>query len=405
MPAAKRPSAAPTTRGKRPSTAASSKAALSSSSSSSHAPAPAPAPEANLPSRRPTHTKRPSVGASSNAAPKNKKARSSTTNVSNPSTSAEVDMPAASSAQPPWADFAAALKSLSEKFNVHNTVSPAINVANEEPEDDDDYDDEDESVDEVLPEVTNSAASNPSECINYCIDEKVEKLVLTGKRVPIFKLLQGYEYPEMKCHSSNSESYDRAYDKKLEKQVMTIDQLIFGLKKYCEIINMYPDRVADVERHITNVLCVSIQLGGKAAFFYHHHVWDRFFKGGRKVWGDNFMSICPDAKMSAATAASVKALWCEFCVTWDHLPEKCTNRLRDNGSSTSRCRVHDQQQQQQQSSASASAQKQSCVFFNHAQGCKFGTSCRSQHTCSKCSAKDHGATNCRNSGPMDYTDY
>ena len=56
-----------------------------------------------------------------------------------------------------------------------------------------------------------------------------------------------------------------ARDRLLAKQVLPIEQIVFALKRYQCIVSSYPKRVDD--RHITNVVSISVRFGGKATFF------------------------------------------------------------------------------------------------------------------------------------------
>ena len=168
---------------------------------------------------------------------------------------------------------------------------------------------------------------------------------------------------------------------------------------------MFPERIADIERHITNVLSISIRFGGKAFFYYHDHVWDRFFRGGAKVWGNNFITICPNAQIAATAVTSAQPLRCDHCVTWDHPPEKCPFRWREEGAGRSRRPAPQQQTQQLQQQRGPSSIL--CKFFNSSRGCNRGEGCfhKKGHFCATCSAKDHGATSCTQAGKQTSVDY
>ena len=54
-------------------------------------------------------------------------------------------------------------------------------------------------------------------------------------------------------------------------------------------MSSYPKRVEDIDRHITNVVSISVRFGGKAAFFTMPTAGTAFFRNNKSIkWGETF---------------------------------------------------------------------------------------------------------------------
>ncbi len=248
-------------------------------------------------------------------------------------------------------------------------------------------DDEDEVYEQRL----------PSECLNYHIDERVERDVLAEKMVPIFKLMRGYRPTGQNVSLSSGRlvASDDTFDRRLAKQCLPIEQLVFGLKRYAEIVAAFPERVADIERHINNVLDISIRYGGRAFFHYHTYVWERFFRSGLKVWGENWVTLCPTALSAAVNREGSQAAHCNHCASWDHSSRGCPFQVRDTGIQVIPTPLPTTPNPTRQPKVRGDVSVPNrpvgtCRLFNtRARGCDY-PACKFIHECDVCRSTEHG---------------
>ena len=169
------------------------------------------------------------------------------------------------------------------------------------------------------------------------MDKKTTDAVNSDKLVALVKLLPGYREPTYVTMGEGgilTTSTDT--ERKLEKQTMPLNQLLFALGKYKHISEEAGNhaKVGDIDRHMQNIINVSITHTDYVYFFYHTHVWQSFFANSSKVWGANFFEI-NDRALSAAlfgagpTGRPNRANICNNCGTYTHSTEQCPFEPRD----------------------------------------------------------------------------
>ena len=254
------------------------------------------------------------------------------------------------------------------------------------------------------------AYTTECESLDYGLDTKVIKDVLGEKNVPVYKLLPGYESQtrEVRVNNAAITFGDDPMSRKLSKQVLSINQLVFGLMKYKKIVTLFPNRVADIDRHIAHVLTISSSHRGNAYFFYHQHVWSHFFGASHRTWGFNW--LVPDAAgmsvaQSRASGDAGSRSYCSHCDASDHDFSNCPfvhrhtegnqrhalpSRRIDLTSATSRRAAGGTQG----GSAGKPAARATCNFFNRS-GCGSAPEvCKFSHECARCRSQEHGAKDC-----------
>ena len=87
------------------------------------------------------------------------------------------------------------------------------------------------------------------------------------KYVPIYKLLPGYQVKGSSIGLENGKMVlnESSQTRKLDRQTLSVNQLNFGLMKYKSVVaSAYPEMAADLDRHMSNILNISILYSGNA---------------------------------------------------------------------------------------------------------------------------------------------
>jgi hypothetical protein len=237
-----------------------------------------------------------------------------------------------------------------------------------------------------------------SDVLDYFVEGKTVKDVRAEKLVPIYKLLPGFrdQGTSLVMQGGKVMVGTDASARKLERQTLGVNQLVFGLLKYRQLIdNEYPARGKDIDRHIANIINVSVCYSGEAFFFYHNYVWSHFFGAAIRQWGGNWFTIDPTALHAAIARANTAHNYCDHCSLWLHDGGSCPFQLKEpsprgdasrgNAGRSGGTGTHRQQP----------AGPTPCGYFNSSVGCTTRSGkCRFPHICSFCKSPDHGVNAC-----------
>ena len=232
------------------------------------------------------------------------------------------------------------------------------------------------------------------ECLSYTVASSVEASVLAGRFVPVYKLLAGYRpvsAPILNCINGSAEirMTEGNDNRRLERQILDLGQLIIGLQKYKFMIsNVYPERTGDLDRHISNVVYISVTYTGNAYFIYHSYVWSTLFGSSARFWGKNWFTL-DSAALHAAIARAHAPVACDLCPSWSHAQEKCPFTERDIVAPATRTPAR-------MDALLVPSQRKGkmCEFFNSKQGCRMANRCNFAHVCSFCESKLHAINSC-----------
>ena len=207
--------------------------------------------------------------------------------------------------------------------------------------------------------------------------------ILSDKYVPIYKMLPGFrdEGTNIVLMGNQLVAGGDPASRRLDKQTLTVNQLVFGLLRYKEIVreaNPLGGAPYDIDRHIANIIQVSMKYSGMAYFLYHVHIWTHFFGKANRSWGSNWVQLDPAALHSAISGAGVSSNSCAECLSFYHVESVCPFTVRKGAD-----------RQGSQSAGNV------CSFFNNTSGCKLGEACRYSHVCSVCRVASHSAVNCK----------
>ena len=176
------------------------------------------------------------------------------------------------------------------------------------------------------------AASNDgtSFALQYHVDRAVLNDLLGDRYVPIFKLLPGYRNEGGSLSVINGQLVTAGGENtKLERQTLTVNQLVFGLMKYKSVVsNARPDCGVggDIDNHITNILEISMKYSSLSYFLYHRFVWTHFFGKAFRSWGGNWVTV--DAQALHAAISGVAGNSCADCGSYYHEAKVCPFTLR-----------------------------------------------------------------------------
>ena len=236
-----------------------------------------------------------------------------------------------------------------------------------------------------------------SQALNYGIDATITNDVLAGRKVPCFKLIKGYKSLGGNLYYSQGGkiTVKDSDDIILSKRALTVEMLVLALLKYKEIVSNFPERVADIDRHISHVLDIKIKYKGWAYYLYHDMVWESFFQPGVVTWGGNWIAADPSA-LSAAANRFAKCDKCAHCGTWEHASEVCPSRDVDStiGGPPVPPSPPAVAGRGQGGRTVNKAAKDFCVEWNAPQGCSRVRECQWVHACYICKSDGHGASIC-----------
>ena len=188
---------------------------------------------------------------------------------------------------------------------------------------------------------------------------------------------------------------------------MPLNQLLFALGKYKSLSEEAGNiaKAEDVDRHIQNIVNVSITHTDYVYFFYHTYVWQSFFANSVKVWGSNFFELNDRALSAALFGAGPggrpnRANMCEHCGTYTHSTEHCPFEPREE--------VRTQIQERPSSSGWKPPSSQGkplkvtgmadefivCKYFQRKSGCTL-RKCKYKHVCRNCGGTNHNELGCK----------
>ena len=253
---------------------------------------------------------------------------------------------------------------------------------------------------------------------NYYVDKKTTDAVHADKLVALVKLLPGYREPTyITMGEGGVLTTSNDTERKLEKQTMPLNQLLFALGKYRQLAGEAGNdaKADDIDRHMQNIINVSITHTDYVYFFYHTHVWQSFFANSVKVWGANFFELNDRALSAALFGAGPsgrpgRANLCDRCGTYTHSTDHCPFEAREEVG----------YQAQQRSSVTGGNQKNRwlgqantskgknapfkvtgmrdefkvCNFFQGRLGCN-NRKCIYKHVCRNCGGTNHGELGCK----------
>ena len=251
--------------------------------------------------------------------------------------------------------------------------------------------------DEEMVGVTHE--SKFSNVFEYFIDTKTLNAVHNDKPVPLIKLLPGFTDSGklLTIEGGALRMIDDSSSKKLEKQVMPLNQLLFALFKFKQLSRHNSAKAGDVARHIHNIIQISILYSGDIYFFYHGHVWSKFFGQAVKVWGGNWVDLDPLA-LNAATirAGQVNQAnhvnFCERCNSYTHATAVCPFTVREVNYGRVASNFSSVQGPGNGKPISRYT-KGACRYFNSSGKCVVNA-CQFKHVCASCASSKHGSTNC-----------
>ena len=274
------------------------------------------------------------------------------------------------------------------------------------------------------PSQQHHTASKCANVYNYYVDKKTTDAVHADKLVALVKLLPGYREPTyITMGEGGILTTSNDTERKLEKQTMPLNQLLFALGKYKQLAGEVGNdaKADDIDRHMQNIINVSITHTDYVYFFYHTHVWQSFFANSVKVWGANFFEL-NDRALSAAlfgagpSGRPSRANLCERCGTYTHSTDHCPFEAREEVGYQAQKRPSvaswnqkdgwnqkDTWLGQAKTSKGKAApfkgtgmgeQFRVCTFFQSMSGCK-NRKCTWKHVCRNCGGTNHGELGCK----------
>ena len=124
-------------------------------------------------------------------------------------------------------------------------------------------DSEDSDSDDEVSDVGDQVPGK-STCLLYSVPDNVYKSVIRGKRVDLFKLLPGYgdvavSAPSISCNEGTMVFRDNGTERKLARQVLSISQILFSLKKYQSMLpSAMKDMCVFIDEYILKLLDISL---------------------------------------------------------------------------------------------------------------------------------------------------
>ena len=238
--------------------------------------------------------------------------------------------------------------------------------------------------------------------LRYSVSDTVRRAVLANKPVALYKLLPGFDAQAHCTVVSKIDAKGRArlsiardtHEKKLDKQLLEIGQMILSLQKYKSIVaEVSILRASNIDFYISNILHIYNSYPGSAYWLYHTHFWEGASEFARVGADVNWRSLDPVA-LQAAIARSSGPNECTLCCTYAHATEKCPFVMEANTTVVKAEDTHaDRSSVQTGKPVSSPGKKKYCAFFNHSI-CRAGASCSRPHKCFMCDG-DHGWQDCK----------
>ena len=241
--------------------------------------------------------------------------------------------------------------------------------------------------------------------LRYAVPDTVRRAVLRNKPVALYKLLTGFEAQSGNNIISKTDgegrtrlSVARDSDKKLEKQLLHIGQLVQALQKYKSIVaEVSASRAENIDFYLSNILYIYNSYPGNSYWNYHTHFWEgagEFARAGLKV---DWRSLDP-VSFQATIARSAGPNLCEKCSSHSHNTATCpfvktvASTVKDEPSGSSQAHIK----------LEVPGKKKYCAFFNHHTCRRGASSCDRPHKCFLCDKEDHGWQDCKLTPYLNY---
>ena len=213
------------------------------------------------------------------------------------------------------------------------------------------------------------------------VPENVRKDILRGKDVNLCQLLipareRGSFVAGREIRIGEETLALRPFSDKRMSKLLTIQEFVKAFNMYKNIIcEVFPDRRAELDRYMTNIIDISAKYQGFAHYEYHLEFAARaaFFKEHKNIlidWG------CLDDRLITQIVAGRKASTCALCGAFDHSSTFC--HLAAEG---------------QVKPGGASHKGATCQYYNMPGGCK-KFPCPYAHRCGFCASPGHPAVKC-----------